>query len=135
MAIDLGPAPNGGESFGGIALTAGVVGAGQRLDGIALGGLGVGTGGRLRGLGVGGLVAMAPEATGVTVGALNGVILQSINLEDFLKIRTVNERHTGLAIGLVNYSANLKGIQIGLFNIVGNNPKWARVLPVVNAHF
>jgi hypothetical protein len=118
----------------GIALSAGVAGAGKKLDGIAAGGLGVGAGDALRGLALGGLVSMAPEVTGVSLGALNGVIVKSVNLEDFLEIRTVNQRYTGLSLGLVNYSAELHGAQIGLFNYAANNPKWARLLPIVNFH-
>jgi hypothetical protein len=119
----------------GIALSAGMVGAGKDLRGVAIGGFGVGTEGSMRGLAFGGLVSMAPEVTGISFGALNGVIIESINLDDFLKIRTVNQRYTGISLGLVNYSAKLNGVQVGLFNYAGNNPKWARLLPLINVHF
>ncbi len=124
-----------GRKLRGIALSLGVAGAGRQLDGIAIGGLGAGSGDRIRGLAAGSLVVMAPDVTGISIGALNGVILEEINLEDFLKIRTVNRKHRGLAIGLVNYSADLQGVQIGLFNIAGNNRKWLRILPLINCHF
>jgi hypothetical protein len=38
----------------------------------------------------------------------------------------------GLTIGLVNYAWSLSGVQIGLLNIVRDNPPGRRVLPVVN---
>lgn len=89
----------------------------------------------MRGLAAGSLVAIAPEVTGLSIGALNGVVLESVNLDDFLKIRTVNRRHTGLAIGVCNYTDELHGVQLGLVNIACNNPPWARILPGLNLHF
>jgi hypothetical protein len=41
----------------------------------------------------------------------------------------------GLSIGIVNVAGSLHGVQIGLLNWAGNNRGWARLLPVVNAHF
>lgn len=124
-----------GDRLRGGAFSLGLAAGGGEVDGLLVGGLGAGTRGRARGLVAGSLVAIAPEATGVTIGALNGVILESISLDDFLKIRTVNRRHTGLAIGLVNFSDELHGVQVGLVNIARNNPPWARILPGLNLHF
>jgi hypothetical protein len=42
---------------------------------------------------------------------------------------------TGLVVGLFNRSRRLNGVQLGLLNFAGNNPGWARWLPLVNAHF
>ena len=72
--------------------------------------------------------------TGVAAGALNGFYIDRIDLEDFLRIRLANQRFTGLSIGLVNYSAQLKGVQLGLLNYAGNNPRWLRLLPLINIH-
>ena len=124
-----------GESLTGLAISAGITGARRELRGIALGGLGVGAGESMQGLVVGGLVAMAPCTRGISFGLLNGVVIDDINLEDFLRIRTVNQRYTGLSLGLFNYSAELNGAQIGLLNYAGNNPRWARLLPFLNLHF
>lgn len=129
-----GLAAIGGRRTRGVAISGGVAGAVRELDGIALGGLGVGAGERIRGLALGGLVSMAREVEGISFGALNGVIIRSINLDDFLDIRTVNQRYTGLSLGLFNYSAELHGVQLGLFNYAANNPKWARLLPFINVH-
>jgi len=42
---------------------------------------------------------------------------------------------TALSIGLVNYAYSLKGVQIGLINIVRDNPRYLKVLPIKNANF
>ena len=41
----------------------------------------------------------------------------------------------GFQLGIANSAEYLRGVQIGLINYVGNNPKWARVLPIINMHF
>jgi hypothetical protein len=41
----------------------------------------------------------------------------------------------GFQIGVANTAEYLEGVQIGLINYVGNNPKWARLLPIINMHF
>ena len=89
---------------------------------------------RIRGIAVGTLVAFAPEVTGLMVGGLNGLYIDRIDLEDFLHFEMANERFRGLSIGFVNYTAELKGVQLGLFNYAGNNPRWLRLLPLVNVH-
>jgi hypothetical protein len=38
----------------------------------------------------------------------------------------------GLTIGLINYAWSLSGVQLGLLNIVRDNPPARRVLPVLN---
>ena len=120
-------------SMDGIACSLGGIG-GLNLDGIMLAGLGLGAGERIRGIAIGSTVVFAPEATGLTVGALNGLYIDRIDLKDFLHFNLVNKRFTGISIGLVNYTARLKGVQIGLFNYAGNNPRWLRLLPLVNVH-
>lgn len=40
----------------------------------------------------------------------------------------------GLAIGLVNWTDELQGVQLGLLNRAGNNPPPFRVLPLLNVH-
>ncbi len=123
----------GAMDLDGIAIALGGIG-GERLDGVMLAGLGVGASDRIRGIAVGGALVFAPEVTGVAAGALNGLYIDRIDLEDFLHFRLANERFTGLSIGLVNYTARLKGVQIGLINYAGNNPRWLRLLPLLNMH-
>ncbi|MBM4117443.1 hypothetical protein FJ251_06805 [bacterium] len=133
--VALGGLVAGGGRLRGLGLSGGVVFASEALTGIAIGGLGLGSQGPVRGLAAGGLILAAPELQGLGAGALNGVLVEGINLEDFLKIRTVNARMVGLQIGLVNYTAELWGLQLGLVNIARNNPRWARVLPGLNLHW
>ena len=38
----------------------------------------------------------------------------------------------GLTIGLINYAWSLSGVQLGLLNIVRDNPSGRKVLPIVN---
>jgi hypothetical protein len=123
----------GFEDMNGITVSLGGIG-GERLDGILLAGLGLGAARKIRGIAIGSLVAFAPEVTGLMFGGLNGLYIDRIDLEDFLHFNVVNERFTGLSIGLVNYTARLKGVQLGLVNYAGNNPRWLRLLPLVNIH-
>ncbi|MDH3216346.1 MAG: hypothetical protein OEN01_08645 [Candidatus Krumholzibacteria bacterium] len=123
----------GAEDMNGIALALGGIG-GKRLDGIMLAGLGLGATERISGVAFGGVVIFAPEVNGFAAGALNGLYIDRINLEDFLHFKMANQRFTGLSIGLVNYTARLKGVQLGLLNFAGNNPRWLRLLPLVNVH-
>jgi hypothetical protein len=128
------------------------VGAGECLTGISIGGLGVGAGERLAGLTVAGLGAGAPEVHGLTVGGLGvggesikGVhlALGMVRVEDDgqmvgLAISAVNiikGIQKGLSIGIVNYAWRLKGVQIGLINIVRDGAAIARVLPIINVNF
>jgi hypothetical protein len=123
----------GAGDLDGIAASLGGIG-GNTVDGLAVSGLGIGAGQRIRGVALTGLVNFAPEVTGITMGALNGFYIDRIDLEDFLHFDMTNRRFTGLSIGLFNYSAELEGIQLGLLNYAANNPRWARLLPLVNVH-
>jgi len=123
----------GTRSLRGVACTLGGIG-GESLDGIMVAGLGMGASGRIRGVAIGSGLVFAPQVTGLAAGMLNGLYIDRIDLEDFLHVKLANESFTGLSIGLVNYSARLKGVQLGLVNYAGNNPRWLRLLPLVNVH-
>ena len=41
----------------------------------------------------------------------------------------------GFQIGLFNWAGNANGIQFGLVNFIKENPKWCRVLPIINMRF
>lgn len=147
--LALGGIGVGGQTFRGVAL-GGIGVAGEHLRGVTAGGLvvygerdldglicslgGVGAGEQIRGIAFGGVTVLAKDITGVAAGAFNGVIVDRINLEEFLHFRLVNQHFTGLSIGLVNYTACLRGVQFGLFNYAANNPRGLRLLPLVNAH-
>ena len=41
----------------------------------------------------------------------------------------------GVAIGVVNYAYDIKGIQLGILNHVESNPRYLRWLPIFNTRF
>jgi len=152
-----------GISFGGFGAGAGHdmtginigglgVGAGRRMVGLNIGGIGAGAGEKLVGLTIGGIGAGAPEVQGLTIGGIGvgGEVLKGIHLALGTIMVTDNGRmvgfaasavnyikgtQVGLSIGIVNYAWSLKGVQIGLVNIVRDNPKGRKVLPFLNANF
>lgn len=132
------------------------VGAGDRIMGITIAGIGAGAGDRLAGLTVCGLAAGAPTIKGLTVAglALGGknitglsIALGTIQISkddkgdgmySGLAVSAFNYfkgTQKGVAIGIVNYAYRLKGLQIGLVNIVRDNPRGRTVLPIVNFNF
>jgi hypothetical protein len=48
--------------------------------------------------------------------------------------RIIGEQR-GVAFGVVNYATRIKGFQFGVINIVKENPKGLRVLPIFNTRF
>ncbi len=136
-----------GINIGGVG-----VGAGQVVAGINIGGIGVGAGERLTGLTLSGIAAGAPEVRGVTVGglAVGGKDLMGIQIAGgFIKIAPggrltgfaassfnyVRGAQIGISVGIVNYAWSVKGVQVGLVNIVRDNPRGLKVLPVFNTSF
>jgi hypothetical protein len=128
------------------------VGAGKKVMGITIAGLGAGAGDRMTGLTIAGLGAGAPVLEGVTVAglALGGKRVSGVSLalgtirivEDGvysgLAVSAFNHIQgtmKGVAIGIVNYAYRLKGLQIGLVNIVRDNPGGRTILPIVNFNF
>jgi hypothetical protein len=47
----------------------------------------------------------------------------------------IKRSQNGLVIGIVNYAFRVRGVQIGLVNIVRDNPRYLRVLPLMNTSF
>lgn len=114
-----------GLTFAGVG-----VGAGKSVDGVTIAGIGIGSPSVRRlaiapmvGTSDGRGIIIAPAYFKVTDGSMRGVSIATVN--------DVRGEQRGLAIGLVNYARSLKGLQVGLINIVadGRGPK---VLPVVN---
>jgi hypothetical protein len=141
-----------GENLTGIQLGGLGVGAGEKLAGITLAGLGAGAGERLVGLTVCGLGAGAPVIKGITIAGLGlggknitglSLALGTIQIvEDGtyrgLAVSAFNYfkgTQKGVAVGIVNYAYRLKGLQIGLVNIVRDNPRGRTALPIVNFNF
>lgn len=124
-------------------------GAGERVMGLNIGGLGVGCGDQLIGLTIAGIGAGAPTVKGITIagvgaggksitgltmalatiritddGTLNGLAVSAYN--------NIRGYQRGVSIGIVNYAYRVKGLQIGLINIIRDNPPGRKVLPIVN---
>lgn len=107
--------------------------------------------GTLIGAAVGGFSKVLEDVQGVT---LNGIAtlcqgdFQGINITglysriggDFMgfsvsALNHIGGQQNGITFGLFNIAKSLKGVQIGLINYVKDNPKWARILPLINARF
>ena len=138
-----------GEEVIGIAVGGLGVGAGGDLRGLSVAGLAVGAGGSIEGIAIAGLVG-APRIRGAVAalaaggrdvaglvvapayfdlmpdGSMTGVSVSAFN--------RIRGEQRGLAIGIVNYTPSLHGLQIGLVNWAGNNPSGLKLLPIVNAH-
>jgi hypothetical protein len=136
-----------GLNIGGLGL-----GAGGRLAGINISGFGAGAGKRLTGLTICGFAAGSTEIVGLTIGgfAVGGEFLKGIHLAGGMvhvvrggqmvgfsasPFNYFKGSQNGLAIGIVNYAFRVTGVQIGLINIVRDNPKYLKVLPVMNTSF
>lgn len=137
------------ESLQGLAVSGLVAATADDADGFLLGGGGAAAGESLNGVGVGGLAAGAEEnANGIVVGGLGvtarnlrgvGLGLGTVRIENGAvrgliasSYNDIDGRQVGLAIGIVNFAADLQGVQVGLLNVARNNPRWAQVLPVIN---
>lgn len=140
-----------GGSIKGIHLAGFGMGAGDDITGIHLAGFGLGAGGtikgasaaffgigadRLEGLNLAGTLrarqmvglALAPAHLRINAdGSFHGVGVSAYN--------EVRGHTTGLTIGLVNYTRSLNGVQLGLVNVVRENPKHRQVLPIANWNF
>ena len=68
-------------------------------------------------------VAIAGEFT--NIDEVKGVTISFSN---------TSKEHAGLAIGGINVTQELHGVQLGLFNYAANNPKGLRLLPFINMH-
>jgi len=144
-----------GENVTGFTVALLGAGAGERMAGLQFSGIGLGAGEELWGLSLAGVAAGSPKVTGITIAgvAVGGVEVRGIAMAVGC-VRIVDDKmqgsltgvavsscnwikgeQRGLSIGILNYATKLNGIQLGLINIAKNNPKGAKVLPFVNAHF
>ena len=137
-----------GRDITGIAISGIGVGAGQHMTGVSLSGVAAGAGGTLRGIHVAGIGIGATNVRGIILSgfAAGGHDVYALSLAPgyfkidhdgrqrgvsiaaFNRIRGVQE---GLTIGIVNWTRQLEGIQIGLINGAGNK-KRMRWMPFVN---
>lgn len=129
--VYLGGIGVGAESFTGFGV--GLVGVGgEKLKGLFAGGVGVGCE-TLTGVGIS-LFGVAGETL---EGAAVTVVWNQFEDARWLATGAVNRaryRMTGIQIGLINVAESLHGVQLGLINFAGNNPKYLRVLPIINMH-
>lgn len=137
-----------GGSLRGIMLGGVGIGAGGTMRRLQVAGIGIGAGGALQGISVAGLGIGSPRigglAAALAVGAQDtrGVVLAPafFRLENdgtmrgaaVSSVNLVRGEQRGLTIGIVNYARRLHGVQVGVINIVRDNPSGRRVLPVVN---
>ncbi len=125
-----------GETMTGVNVGGIGVGAGEALSGLTIGAIGAGSQ-KIRGVTIAGIAAGGVDITGITaaIGMVkieNDGIHTGFNLSAFNFIKGTQ---VGFSIGIVNYAYTLKGIQIGLVNYVRDNPKYLKVLPIINANF
>lgn len=153
-----------GENMSGFSLALGGVGAGEKITGITFAGIGVGAGEELRGITAAVVGVGSPKVTGLAVAlAVGGMDLKGImiapayfrvgggkNTDDTgvtseedgvmtgVSVSAFNQikgEQRGVAFGVVNYTKRIKGFQFGVINIVKENPRGLRVLPVFNTRF
>jgi hypothetical protein len=141
-----------GKNMTGLNIAGLGLGAGENLSGINISGLGLGAGKVLSGVTIAGLAAGSEEIRGLTIagGAVGGKILKGLQVAGGM-VHVIKEgafygcavspynyirgSQTGVSIGIVNYAWTVKGVQLGLVNIVRDNPAGLKVLPVFNTSF
>ncbi|HMJ70978.1 MAG TPA: hypothetical protein VK508_18885 [Cyclobacteriaceae bacterium] len=153
-----------GEDLTGFSFALVGIGAGQRIRGINIAGVGIGAGEEMVGINVAGVGVGSPKVKGLAIAlAVGGVEVTGIMIapaffrvgggenrdedgvvssEDGvmkgLSISAYNRikgEQRGVALGVVNYTKRIKGVQFGLINIVRDNPRGLRVLPIFNTRF
>lgn len=104
----------------------------SNVSGIAAGGVGVGAD-DVQGIVLGGVGVGCDEIQGaaLSVGYLKSGLLKGFGTGAYTQVR---EAH-GLCIGVFNRTDVLRGVQIGVLNYAGNNPRGLQWLPGINAHF
>jgi hypothetical protein len=140
------------ENITGITIGGLGAGCGGDLKGVVLAGLGAGCSGELQGvaltgLGVGAstvkgmilsvLFAGGNDIQGITLAGLNVRVKENGSYSGFAAstFNYIKGRQTGLSVGILNYSWHLNGIQLGILNYVKDNPRFFKILPLINAHF
>jgi hypothetical protein len=152
-----------GESINGFTFAIAGIGAGEHVHGLTIAGIGIGAGEEVKGITVAGVGIGSRKVTGLTIAAavggmdVKGIIVAPAwlrvgdrqKLDDGtrevkegvmtgLSISAFNQvrgEQRGVAVGIVNSAIRVKGIQFGLINIVKENPKGLRVLPIFNTRF
>lgn len=141
-----------GGKMAGITIAGIGAGAGGKMVGINIAGIGLGAGDEIVGWAAAGIAAGAPKIRGV---ATAGIVVGGKDLKGlfaaggsvhvplggtlagvaYSPFNYIRGAVSGVSIGLVNYAHTVKGFQLGLVNIVRDNPAWLKVLPVFNTSF
>jgi hypothetical protein len=144
LAVVAGGAMRGVQA-GGLASV-----AGGEIRGVQAGGLAVVAGGPMDGIQIGGLAVAGGESVrGIQLSAgtirattrLHGLSLAGgwVDANDMtgLSGAALNRFGTqaGVSVGIVNWTDELRGLQLGVLNRAGNNPHPFRYLPLLNARF
>lgn len=66
----------------------------------------------------------------ITTGYLNASKYRGVSFSSYSRFGCMS----GLSFALFNHTSELHGLQVGLLNYAGNNPKALRLLPVINLH-
>jgi hypothetical protein len=128
------------------------MGAGGRLAGINIAGIGAGAGDEVIGLTVAGIGFGAPEVRGFAAGgiAVGGKDLKGLFAAGGIvhvplggtfsggavsPFNYIRGAQSGISVGVVNYAHTVKGFQLGVVNIVRDNPSGLKVLPLFNTSF
>lgn len=139
-----------GKQLNGIAIGGIGIGAGKEINGLAIACGGIGSP-KMK------AIAIAPCVGGVRV---NGFLIAPAYMQIGYKSKIQNENEfseennegafkglsisavhiikgdlNGVTIGVVNKTTRIHGVQLGLINIVKDNPRGLRVLPLFNTHF
>jgi hypothetical protein len=106
---------------------------GDFMQGLFVGGVGVGAD-AIEGVSIGGIGIAADQLDGLH---LAGAYLRTWELQGVATgaYTRVMGRVEGLTIGIFNWTPELHGVQIGLLNYAGNNPRGLKWLPGINLHF
>jgi len=107
--------------FNGVAVAGFSVTSSNNFSGVALASFLTSSGGDLNGFALSGVLTTAKQdMNGISIGAIN--IVQGTS--------------HGMQIGLINYTNNLKGIQLGLLNMIDDGPGGGiPVMPLMNLKF
>ena len=126
-----------GGNITGLTLALLGAGANGNITGVTFGGLGVGRASKIKGITIGGFETSAHDIIGVALSLANVRVYDNGSLTGFSAsaFNLIKGRQTGVSLGIFNYAYKLNGIQVGLLNYVRENPKYLRILPVINANF
>lgn len=101
------------------------------------------------GISFSGIYSTANRYNGILVSPGSNIIDSVLNGFSFSGVRTYAEHLNGFSfssvnrikhgkgflLGLVNYSDTFSGVQLGILNIIKENPRPFRRLPIINMHF